>query len=102
MSPRNLWHSKLSMAEKGKAVTIEMNEEEEYLQALIVVVQEEEDMEEDIQSLHSVKKLPTYVPPQKGKTKVPKALDEMKSSLQNPLLPDGIVFEGMHLGACQP
>ena len=30
MSPRNLWH-KLSMEEKGKAVTIETGEEEEYL-----------------------------------------------------------------------
>lgn len=55
-------------------------------------------MEEDIQPIHSVTKLPTYVPPSKGKTKVLKYLDETKSSLQTPLLPDGIVFEGMHLG----
>jgi len=29
---------------------------------------------------------------------VPKYLDATKSSLQTPLLPDGIVFEGSHLG----
>ena len=39
-----------------------------------------------------------YVPPRKGKTKVPKDLDKTKSSLQIFLLPDGIVFEGTHLG----
>ena len=58
-------------------------------------------MEEVIQLLRSAIKLPVYVPPHKGKTKVPKDLDEMKSSLQTPLLPDGIVFEGTHLG-CVP
>lgn len=31
MSPRNLWHKKLSMEEKGKVVTIEIDEEEEDL-----------------------------------------------------------------------
>ena len=55
-------------------------------------------MEEDIQPLHSVEKLPEYVPPQKGKTKIPKDLDATKSSLQTPLLLDDTVFEGMHLG----
>lgn len=55
-------------------------------------------MEEDIQPIRSTTKLPAYVPPQKGKTKVPKDLDETKSSLQIPLLSDGIVFEGTHLG----
>jgi len=29
---------------------------------------------------------------------VPKDLDETKSFLQTPLLPDDIMFEGMHLG----
>ncbi len=55
-------------------------------------------MKEDIQPTRSTKKLPAYVPPWKGKTKVPKDLDETKSSLQILLLPDGIVFEGTHLG----
>ena len=55
-------------------------------------------MEEDIQPVRTVAKLPKYVPPQKGKAKVPKDLDVVKSSLQTPLLPDGIVLEGMHLG----
>ena len=52
MSPRNPRHNKLSMEEKGKAVTIETNEEEEDLKALIAATEEEEDMEEDIQLLH--------------------------------------------------
>src|SRR5277367_6230335 len=55
-------------------------------------------MEEEIQPVCSVEKLPEYVPLQKGKTKIPKDLDATKSTLQTPLLPDGIVFEGSHLG----
>lgn len=42
MSPRNLQFGKLSMEEKGKAITIESDEEEEDIQALIVEVEEEE------------------------------------------------------------
>lgn len=48
MSPRNPRHSKLSMEEKGKVVTIETDEEEEDLQASIVATEEEEYLEEDI------------------------------------------------------
>ena len=98
MSPRNLHHNKLSMEEKGKAVTIETDEEEEDLQALIATAKEEEDVEEDIQSLRSATKLLEYVPPQKGKTKIPKDLDAMKSALQTPLLPNEIRFDGPPLG----
>ena len=87
MSPRNLWHNKLSMEEKAKAVTIETDEEEEDLQTLITTAKEEEDVEEDIQLLRSTAKRPAYVPPRIGKTKVPKDLDATKSSLQTPLLP---------------
>jgi len=58
-------------------------------------------MEEDIQHTHSATKLPAYVPPWKRKTKVSKDLDKTKSSLQTPLLPDDIMFEGTHLG-CVP
>ena len=36
VSPRNPSCTKLSMEEKGKAVTIETNEEEEYLEDLII------------------------------------------------------------------
>ena len=80
MFPRNLRHRKLSMEEKGKAITIETDEEEEDSQALIAVV-EEEDMEEDIQPLRSATKLSAYVPLRKGKSKVLKDLDETKISL---------------------
>lgn len=80
MSLRNLWH-KLSMEEKGKAVTTVTDEEEEYLQALTTATEEEEDVEEDIQLLCFATKLSVYVPPRKGKTKVPTNLDETKSSL---------------------
>ena len=98
VSPRKPLRNKLPMAEKGKVVTIDTNEEEVDLQALTITVEDDEDMEEDIQPIHSVTKLLTYVPPRKGKTKVPMDLDETKSSLQTPLLLDDIVFEGTHLG----
>ena len=55
-------------------------------------------MEVDTQPTHSATKFPTYVPLRKGKAKVPNNLDETKSSLQTPLLLDGIMFEGTHLG----
>ena len=42
MSLRNLQHNKLSMEEKGKVVTIETDEEEEDLQALVSTMEEEE------------------------------------------------------------
>lgn len=42
-------------------------------------------------------RLPEYVPPRKGKAKVPKDIDGSKSSLQTSLLPGDIVFEGLHL-----
>lgn len=48
--------------------------------------------------MYSTTKLPAYVPLWKGKTKVPKDLDDTKRSLQTSLLQDGIIFEGMHLG----
>ena len=59
---------------EGKVVTIETNEEEEDLQALTIAAEEDEDMVEDIQPTRSATKLPAYVPPRKGKTKVPKDL----------------------------
>lgn len=55
-------------------------------------------MEEDTQPMHHTTKFPTYIPPRKGKAKVPKDLDENKCSLQTLLLPDNIMFECTHLG----
>jgi len=49
-------------------------------------------MAEETQATHTLIKFPAYVPLQKGKAKVPKDLDETKSSLQTPLLPDSIIF----------
>lgn len=63
MSPRNPQLGRLSMEEKGKIFTIETNEEEDELQALITKVKEEEDVEVDTQPMHSIAKLPKYVPP---------------------------------------
>lgn len=54
-------------------------------------------MEEETDPAHPPKNLPAYVPPQKGKAKVPKDLDETKSSLQISLLQDNIIFEDTHL-----
>jgi len=76
---------------EGEVITIEIDEEEEDLQVLIIA-EEDEGMEVNTQPTNSVTKLPTYVPPRKGKAKVPKDLDETKSSLQTLLLPDGIMF----------
>lgn len=90
--------SKLSMAGKGKDVMIDTDEEERGLQDLTIVEKEDEGMEEDIPPTHSATKLPTYVPPLRGKTKVLKDLDKTKSSLHTLLLPNGIVFEDKHLG----
>lgn len=55
-------------------------------------------MEEDIQPVCTAAKLPKYVPPQKGKAKVPKDVDIVKSTLETPLLLDGILFDGSVLG----
>ena len=48
MSPRNPYFGKLSMEEKGKAVTIETNDEEEDLQTVVNEIDVAEDMEDDI------------------------------------------------------
>ena len=53
MSSRNTQFSKLSMEEKGKAVTIETDDEEEDLQALIDEIEIDEEMEEDIQLMRT-------------------------------------------------
>lgn len=63
MSPGNSWFSKLSMEEKRKVVTIETDDEEEDLQALIDEIEAAEDMEEDIQRVCATMKFPEYIPP---------------------------------------
>ena len=84
--------TRLTMEEKGKAANLEIDEEEEDLEDLIIEEDEDEGMEEEPEPAHPPTKLPTYIPLQKGKAKVPKDLDESKSSLQTPLLPDNIIF----------
>lgn len=98
MSPRNPLRTKLTMEEKGKAVNLETNKEEEDLEDILIEENEDEDMENETEGTNLITRLPTYVPPWKGKAKVPKDIDESKISLQTLLLPDEIIFEGAHLG----
>ena len=49
MSSRNPQFGKLSIEEKGKAITIETDHEEEDLQALVNEIEAAKDMGEDIQ-----------------------------------------------------
>lgn len=86
------------MEDKGKTINLEIDDEEEDLQAFIQEMKVDEEMEEEIQLVRTSAKLPNYVPPWKRKAKVPKDLDVVKSSLQALLLPDGILFEGSALG----
>ena len=48
MSSRNPQFDKLSMEEKGKDITIEIDDEEEDIQAFIEEIELDEEMEEDI------------------------------------------------------
>lgn len=63
MSPWNLRFGKFLMEEKGKAVTIEIDDDEEDLQALINEIEEAEDMEDDVQLVCSAVKFPKHIPP---------------------------------------
>ena len=63
VSSRNPLGSKLSMEEKGKAITIETDEDEEDLEDLVIAEAEDEGMEEDTQPTHPMTKLSAYVPP---------------------------------------
>ena len=69
------------MEEKGKAVNLETDEEKEDLKDLIIEENEDEGMEEKTEPMHPPTKLPAYIPPWKGKEKVPKDLNKRKSSL---------------------
>lgn len=96
VSPRNPLRTRLTMEETRKVINLEADDEEEFEEILV----EEEDVEMEVhtQGVDPLTRLPTYVPPQKGKVKVPKGIDERKSSLQTPLLPDDIIFKGVHSG----
>lgn len=61
VSPRNPRFGKLSMEEKGKYITNELDEEEEDLQALIYQIEVQDDVEEDVPPMPSIAKLPAYV-----------------------------------------
>lgn len=98
VSPRNPWLGKLLMKEKGKAISVKSNEEEEGLQVLIDQTGAQDDEEDDVPPMPFATKLPTYVPLWKGKVKAAKDLEAMKSVLQTPLLPEDITFEGPPLG----
>jgi len=93
VSPRIPQFGKFSMEEKGKSITVESDAEEEDLQALIDEKEVQDDVEEDVPPMPSVTKLPTYVPPWKGKVSTTKYLEATKSVLQTPLLPNDITFE---------
>jgi len=99
MSPRNLLRTKLTMEEKGKVINLEVDEEEEDFEGILVEEEEDIEMEVETQLVDPLTKLPMYVPPWKGKARVPKDIDESKSFLQTSLLLDGIFFLWIALGA---
>lgn len=82
------------MAEMGKAVTLEIEEEEEDLQDLIAQIEAQDDEAKNVSQVPSVIKLPPYIPPRKGKAKIPKDLEATKSVL----LLDEIRFDRPPLG----
>jgi len=92
VSPR---FNKLPVEEKGQATTIEINEDEEDLQDLIAQIKAQDEEVEDAIQLPS---LPPYLPPWHGMAKIPKDLDTAKRTLQTPLLPNDIRFDGFPLG----
>ena len=86
------------MEDKGKTINIETYDEEEDLHTFVKEIEPDKEVEEDIHPMCTISKLPKYVPPWKGKAKIPKDLEATKSTLQTPLLPNGIRFEGSSLG----
>lgn len=109
--PRTLLHrkhawaspqfNKLSIVENGKAITMELEEDEEDLQALITLIEAQDEEEEHVPQVSSTIILPPYISPWKGTPKIPKDLEATKSTLQTPLLPDEIRFDGLPLGRIQ-
>lgn len=78
------------MEEKGKAVTIESDEEEE---GSLIYVEEMELDEEGATNIQPVRQ-PKYVPPSKGKAKVPTNMDDVDNILITMSLPKEVPFEG--------
>lgn len=73
---------------------METKEEEEDLQALIAQIEAQYDEVEIFSQVALVIKLPPYIPPWKGTTKILKDLEAMKSAPQTSLLSNEIRFEG--------
>jgi len=71
MSPQNLLRTKFPMEEKGKAINLETNEEEEDLEDILIEKDKHEDMEEETEGADPPTWLPVYVPPWTRKAKVP-------------------------------
>ena len=71
-----------SMKEKGKVVDLEAEEGVEDIK---------------IEGVDPIPKLPDYIPPHKGKVKVPEDPDTRQFSLNTPLLLENITFEGPRL-----
>lgn len=78
--------------EKEKAINLEPEEED-----IDDILMDDEDVGVEVEDVEAqgadlVTWFPEYVPLHKPKTKVPKYIDESKTPLQTPLLPDEIVF----------
>lgn len=73
-----------STKEKGKVVDLEAEEGMEYI---------------DTEGVDLISKLSDYIPPRKGKVKVPKDPVVGQFLLNTPLLPKSVTFERLVLGA---
>jgi len=83
------------MADKGKAITTELEEEEEYFRDLIAHIEAQDKEEENVPLVPSP---PPYISLWKGAAKILKDLDTTKSTLQTLLLSDEIRFDDLSLG----
>ena len=86
------------MEEKGKIVNIDSDDEEQDHLTFIEEMELEEEMGEDIQPIRVAIKFPKYVPSSKGRVKVPKDLDVVKSTLNTLSLPERVLFNGVVVG----
>lgn len=88
------------MQEKAKMIDLEPEEEFEEIpmddKDILV-----ETKAIEIEGSHQISKMLEYIPPCRGKTKVPKDINESIVTLHRPLLSDQIVFERPCLG-CTP
>jgi len=95
---RNMPKDKPTAQENGKTINLEMEEEEIY-----DIPMDDEDLgveveEVEVEGSDPITKFPKYIPLCKGKTKVPKDIDERKVTLHTHILSEEIVFEGLFLG----